>query len=128
MFKSYWWFPAKFFVDFWRINPQFNPTTDSIETLKLQGGYATISYKINTKEGSVIPFTRIQMYEGGKKQELDARSYKMKELELGTEWQINKNFELTAMYTISEREFLDFAKQTNSQKGQLIRIQVQMNF
>jgi hypothetical protein len=32
------------------------------------------------------------------------------------------------MYTISEREFLDFAKQTNSQKGQLIRIQVQMNF
>jgi hypothetical protein len=47
---------------------------------------------------------------------------------LGTEWQINKNFELTAMYTISEREFLDFAKQTNSQKGQLIRIQVQMNF
>jgi hypothetical protein len=68
------------------------------------------------------------MYEGGKKQELDARSYKMKELELGTEWQINKNFELTAMYTISEREFLDFAKKTNSQKGQLIRIQVQMNF
>jgi hypothetical protein len=110
------------------VGPQFNPTTDSIETLKLRGGYTTISYKINTKEGSVIPFTRVQMYEGGKKQELDARSYKMKELELGTEWQINKNFELTAMYTISDREFLDFAKQSNHQKGRLIRIQVQMNF
>lgn len=110
------------------VGPQFNPTTDSIETLNLRGGYTTISYKINTKEGSVIPFTRVQMYEGGKKQELDARSYKMKELELGTEWQINKNFELTAMYTISDREFLDFAKQSNHQKGRLIRIQVQMNF
>jgi hypothetical protein len=32
------------------------------------------------------------------------------------------------MYTISDREFLDFAKQSNHQKGRLIRIQVQMNF
>jgi hypothetical protein len=110
------------------VGPQFNPVTDSIETQKLQGGYATFSYKMNTKEGSVIPFVRIQKYSGGKKHELDARSYKMQELEIGTEWQINKNFELTAMYTNSHREFLDFAKQTNDQKGRLIRIQVQMNF
>ena len=110
------------------VGPQFNPVTDSIETQKLQGGYATFSYKMNTKEGSVIPFVRIQKYSGGKKQELDARSYKIQELEIGTEWQINKNFELTAMYTTSHREFLDYAKQTNDQKGRLIRIQVQMNF
>jgi hypothetical protein len=110
------------------LGPQFNPATDSIETTKLKGGYATFSYKMDTKEGSIIPFVRIQKYQGGKKQELDARSYNMEELEIGTEWQINKNFEVTAMYTNSHREFLDYAKQSNDQKGRLIRIQVQMNF
>jgi hypothetical protein len=32
------------------------------------------------------------------------------------------------MYTISDRRFEDYALQDNRQKGQLLRIQAQMNF
>ena len=110
--------------------PQYNPLKDSIEVQSLRGGYATLSMKIDGKKPDMVfyPFTRIQAYEGGKKHELDARSYNVKELELGLEWQLNKNFELTTMYTISERRFEDSRLKNNLQKGRLLRLQVQLNF
>jgi hypothetical protein len=108
--------------------PEFNPFTDSIETQKLKGGYITASYFIKIKKQILIPFVRYHFYDGGKKHELDARSYTVKELELAAEWQPIKNFELVAMYTISERRFEDFKLQNNKQKGSLLRIQAQFNF
>lgn len=108
--------------------PEFNPVTDSIETQSLKGGYATFSYMIHSKKQIVIPFFRYHQYKGGKKHELDARSYKVKEMEIGVEWQPFKNFEFVAMYTLSERRFEDFRKQNNFQKGRLLRLQAQMNF
>lgn len=110
--------------------PQYNPLKDSIEVQSLRGGYATFSMKIDGKKPDMVfyPFTRIQAYEGGKKHELDARSYNVKELELGLEWQLNKNFELTTMYTFSERRFEDSRLKNNLQKGRLLRLQVQLNF
>ncbi len=108
--------------------PQFNPATDSIETRDLQGGYVTLSYMVKKGKHIIIPFTRFQHYEGGKKHELDARSYDVTETEIGLEWQPSKNFELVAMYTISKRRFEDFAKQGNLQEGRLLRLQAQLNF
>jgi hypothetical protein len=95
----------------------------------LSGGYFQASYLTKLKNGQVlIPFTRYQVYDGGKKHELDARSYDVKELEIGLEWQPVKQFELVMMYTISSRRFEDFALQNNLQKGRLLRIQGQINF
>ncbi|WP_430901012.1 MULTISPECIES: porin [unclassified Paraflavitalea] len=109
--------------------PQYNPSSDSIEVTNLKGGYATISYKINRANGgSLIPYTRIQRYEGGKKHELDSRRYDVKEIETGLEWQVNKYFELTTSYVISERRFEDSKAKSNLQKGNFLRIQVQVNF
>ena len=108
--------------------PQFNPATDSIETRDLQGGYVTLSYLMKKGHQTIIPFVRVQHYQGGKKQELDARSYEVDEAEIGVEWQPSKNFELVAMYTISKRRFEDFAKQDNLQEGRLLRLQAQLNF
>ena len=111
--------------------PQFNPATDSIETRSLNGGYITISSFIpssNKKEMVFYPFTRVQYYKGGKKHELDARAYHVKEMEIGLEWQLNKNFEFTTMYTISERRFEDMRTKDNFQKGSLLRLQAQLNF
>jgi hypothetical protein len=111
--------------------PQYNSTLDSIEVRNLKGGFATVSYMFkpkNKKDMSILPFTRVQTYESGKKHELDARSYKVKELELGVERQLNKNFELTTMYTFSERRFEDSRLKNNLQKGCLLRLQVQLNF
>jgi hypothetical protein len=76
----------------------------------------------------LIPFARGQYYEGGKKHELDARSYKVNEYEIGFEWQPHKTFELVAMYTISNRRFEDFQNQDNFQTGRLLRLQAQINF
>jgi hypothetical protein len=110
--------------------PKYTTNGDSILTRPLSGGYATISYKIQGKRKDEVfyPFTRIHSYTGGKKHELDARSYNVKELELGLEWQFNKYFELTAMYVISHRNTDDSRIKNNDQKGRLLRLQTQINF
>ncbi len=108
--------------------PEFNPLTDSIETRSLQGGYVILSYMIRNKQQVIIPFIRGQYYNGGKKHELDARSYRVRDVEVGIEWQPMKEFELVAMYTISSRRYEDFAKQSNLQTGNLLRLQAQINF
>ena len=109
--------------------PEFNKATDSIEVKRLHGGYVTLSYMLNLKKDQVlIPFVRGQYYDGGKKFELDARSYEVREFEVGFEWQPVKQFELVAMYTISSRRFEDFLNQDNLQKGNLLRLQAQINF
>jgi hypothetical protein len=108
--------------------PEFNKHTETIETKSLEGGYATFSYRIEHKEQIIFPFTRYQYYRGGKKHEMDARSYDVNELEVGFEWQFNKNFELVATYTISNRRYEDFILQNNDQQGSLLRLQAQINF
>ena len=113
----------------WGRGPQYNPAKDSIETKNLKGGYITLTYRVLLKNGMLLfPFTRLQKYEGGKKHELDARSYNVKEIEIGTEWQVNKNFEFTASYVLSERRFEDSKLKNNLQKGNFMRLQAQMNF
>jgi hypothetical protein len=108
--------------------PEFDKLSDSITNQRLSGGFITASYKIDFKSQLLIPFVWYQKYDGGKKHELDARSYKVEELEIGAEWQPNKNFELVVMYTMSSRRFEDYVKQNNYQRGNLIRIQAQVNF
>ncbi len=108
--------------------PEFDKWADSITTQRLHGGFITASYKMDFNGQTLIPFVRYQKYDGGKKHELDARSYEVEELEIGAEWQGNKNFELVIMYTMSSRRFEDYAKQNNYQRGNLLRIQAQVNF
>ena len=108
--------------------PEYNKYTDSIEVQGLKGGYITLSYMLKLGKQTLIPFVRGQYYEGGKKHELDARSYKVNEYEIGLEWQPHKTFEFVVMYTISHRRYEDHAKQDNFQQGNLLRLQAQINF
>lgn len=108
--------------------PEYNKNTDSIEVRNLHGGYITASYKKDFGNQTIIPFSRYHYYQGGKKHETDARSYEVNELEIGVEWQPNKNFELVAMYTMSERRFEDHKLSNNFQTGNLLRLQAQLNF
>ncbi|WP_294679136.1 porin [uncultured Fluviicola sp.] len=108
--------------------PEFNKFSDSIENQKLNGGYVLLNYQFKFKEQLLIPFIKAQYYDGGKKHELDARSYRVQEYEFGVEWQMNKYFEFVAMYTISKRRFEDFVLRDNHQYGQLLRLQVQFSF
>lgn len=113
----------------WGKGPQYNPQKDSIESKNLHGGYVTLSYKYVHKNGMLFfPFTRIHQYFGGKKHEMDARKYEVKEMESGLEWQVNKNFEFTTSYVISSRRFEDNKAKNNLQKGNFLRLQAQINF
>lgn len=108
--------------------PEFNPQTDSIETRNLHGGYVLLNYRLRLGQQQLYPFLRAQYYEGGKKHERDARSYGVREGELGVEWQPFSSFELVTMYTLSSRRFEDFQRPTNRQRGGLLRLQAQINF
>ncbi|GAB2776316.1 hypothetical protein HNQ93_001973 [Hymenobacter luteus] len=108
--------------------PEFNPRTDSIETRRLHGGYVLLNYRLRYRQQQLYPFLRLQYYEGGKKHERDARSYQVREAELGLEWQPFPSFELVTMYTLSRRRFEDFQKPDNRQRGGLLRLQAQINF
>jgi len=108
--------------------PEYNKLTDSIETQSLHGGYATLSYMTHYKNQILIPFVRYTNYSGGKKFEKDARSYDVEDLEIGVEWQANKYLEFVAQYTISKRRYEDYSLKNNEQKGNLLRLQAQINF
>jgi hypothetical protein len=108
--------------------PEYNRDTHMIEQRRLKGGYAMASYQRKFGEQVLTPFVRYQYYNGGKKHEFDARSYGVKEFEVGAEWQPMKAFEVVAMYTISNRRYEDGVKRFNQQEGSLLRLQFQVNF
>ncbi|WMJ71596.1 porin [Cytophagaceae bacterium ABcell3] len=108
--------------------PRFNPETMSIEQGRLHGGYVQVSYFIRSGGSLFIPFARWHYFDGGKKHELDARSYVVNEQEIGFEWQPNPFVELVAMYTFSDRTFEDALRPINRQAGSLLRLQLQVNF
>lgn len=108
--------------------PQYDFVKDSISTKDLKGGYVTLSYLIKVKKHIIIPFARYTFYDGGKKFELDARAYNVKEFEGGIEYQAFKNFEITTSWVHSEKWTSDKAKKDNFQVGSFLRIQCQLNF
>jgi hypothetical protein len=108
--------------------PEFNPKTKSIEVQPLQGGYAQLMYMFRTGNQIITPFVKVQYYEGGKKHERDAPGYEVYETEIGTEWQIIRNLELTALYSIGDRTIINSQNNFNRQHGNRLRLQAQFNF
>jgi hypothetical protein len=108
--------------------PDFVNKDTSIQLRNLQGGYAQVMYQLKVKEQIFFPYARGQYYKGGKKHEMDARHYEVHELEFGVEWQPIPAFELTTAYLISKRTFEDSAKPINTQRGNLLRLQLQFNY
>jgi hypothetical protein len=99
-----------------------------IITGRNEGGYLQLMYMRKIKNMTVTPYTRGQYFFGGKKPELDARRHIVKELEMGIEFQIIKQLEVTLAYTISDRVFEDSRNPVNHQKGNFMRMQLQLNF
>lgn len=108
--------------------PSYDPTTNSIRVKKLQGGYAQTMFMKKYKGQIFTPYYRFQYYSGGKKQELDARSYLVRDHDFGLEWQQSNFLEITGQYTIGDRRFEDASRMNNRQKGQVFRVQIQVNY
>jgi len=111
--------------------PRYDKVTNTVEVSDLEGGYVMLNYKWDlnlAKHHLLYPFAKFQYYDGGKKHEKDARSYTVRDYEIGLEWQPFKAFELVAEWVISDRTFEDSALRNNRQQGNLLRLQAQFNF
>jgi hypothetical protein len=108
--------------------PRYNKVTNTVDETDLNGGYVLLNYKLDIKKQHIYPFAKFQYYDGGKKYEKDARSYVVRDYEIGIEWQPFKAFELTAEYVIADRTFEDSVLPVNRQQGNLLRLQAQFNF
>jgi hypothetical protein len=112
----------------WGDGPEYDPVLNAVREQGLEGGYALVSYRLRVNGDPLIPFARGVYYDGGKRQELDARSYHVEELELGLEFTPVSALELTAAVTISDRRFEDGVAPVNRQKGEFVRLQAQLNY
>lgn len=112
----------------WGVGPEYDQPSNTIATKHLRGGYAQLMYMAKVKNHVLIPFTRAQFYEGGKKHEQDARRYIVRQAEAGVEWQPSKAFELVALYSLEDRSFEDRATRGTREKGGRMRLQAQVNF
>ncbi len=108
--------------------PEYDPTTRTIQNKTLRGGYAQTMFMKKIHGQVITPFYRFQYYKGGKKFELDARRYLVRDHELGVEWQANSNLELVGMYSRNDRTFEDGGRPNNRQQGHLFRLQLQVNY
>lgn len=111
--------------------PRYDKVTNTVDVSSLEGGYVTLNYKWDlnlAKHHFLYPFAKFQYYDGGKKFEKDARSYIVRDYEIGLEWQPIKAFELVAEWVIADRTFEDSALRNNRQRGNLLRLQAQFNF
>ena len=111
--------------------PRYDKVTNTVQVSDLEGGYVTLNYKWDLnkeKHRFLYPFAKFQYYDGGKKFEKDARSYIVRDYEIGLEWQPFKAFELVAEWVIADRTFEDSALRNNRQQGNLLRLQAQFNF
>ncbi len=95
---------------------------------KLKGGYAQLNYQLYAFEQRFFPYLRYQEYQGGRKVDDNARSYRMNEWEIGTEWQFDPALELTAAYGISDRVTQSSVTNKSDEKGSLILLQAQFNY
>lgn len=93
----------------------------------LHGGYALASVKIDHPViGTLLPYVRGILYEGGKKHETNAPRYSIRELEVGVEWQPVRMLEFTGAFVTAERTGGDFPYR--QEQGQMGRFQLQVNY
>jgi hypothetical protein len=108
--------------------PEYDAERDEVRSQELQGGYAMVNYQFHYKDDRFFPFIRYQQYQGGRKVDQNARSHRVNEWELGTEWQPNSGLELTVSYAISDRRTQSSLNDLSHQRGSHFRLQAQFNY
>ena len=129
------WYPQPFGIQTeWNVgrSPQLNAAQTAIEEGDIRGGYVQFMFKEDTaSHGTLIPFYRYNIFEGGYKSERNAPQVNIREHEVGCEWQFNKQTELTLMYTWTDRTNTQAFPARRSYEqfvGQFMRCQFQINY
>lgn len=110
------------------------PAVTSIKEKNLNGGYVQTMYRMTNvlKEGDVLtPFVKWQYFDGYQKAETGAPRNKANDWEIGTEWQVAKEVELTGVIHKMNRSDLtstgSFGYGDRFQ-GTAFRLQAQINY
>lgn len=109
------------------LGPQYDSKAGKIASRPLKGGYAQVNYQFYYQDQRFFPYVRFQEYEGGRKLEIGAPDSRLREWEVGTEWQPNEAFELTVAYMIGER-MTETSSKRSYEEGQALRLQAQFNY
>lgn len=129
------WYPQPLgFQTEWNVGtgPALNAAQTEVIERSLRGGYAMVYYRHQSQcYGTWFPFIRWQTYRGGYKAERNAPYSEIDEYEIGCEWQLNKQMELTTQYTFTDRT--NTTAQTTGRsyeqfEGQIMRFQFQINY
>ena len=131
------WYPQPIgFQTEWNVGrgPALNAAQNAVEERALYGGYAQLFAKIDTPRlGTLFPYVRYTYYEGGMKAERNAPYTQVDEVETGTEWQFNKQMELTLSCLIADRTNTAAINQAGRRsygqwEGSVVRAQFQINY
>ena len=93
-----------------------------MENKRLRGGYIQTMFMKKFRGQVLTPYARFHYYSGGKKFELDARRYIVREQNIGVEWQPNPSLEVVTEYVHSDRTYEDGRLMNNRQKGNMLRL------
>jgi hypothetical protein len=131
------WYPQPIgFQAEWNVGrgPSLNDDQTEVVDRPLKGGYVMALLRLEDLwGGDLFPFVRWGYYQGGYKPERNAPYSHIDEWELGCEWQINPQMELTAVYTITDRTNTTAINRLGVESygqydGQLLRFQFQINY
>ena len=126
-----WGFQAE-----WQVGegPGLNDAQTEIGKRNLHGGYLMTMYRHETdKWGIQTPYVRWQQFTGGYKSQTNAPYGHQRQLDVGVEWQLRKEFEITFEY--SKVQTPNFSSLTSAGqvsyrdfRGDTFRIQMQFNY
>jgi hypothetical protein len=136
---SFIWFPQPLgFQAEWTIGrgPALNEEQTALERRSVYGGYAMLLYKIDSRHGRFFPFVRWQYFRGGYRSFRNAPYSIIDEWNIGVEWQIRRELELSFEYLITDRTNLRSISSSSAVSresyrqfdGHVARIQLQINY
>lgn len=130
------WYPQPFGLQAewnWGRTPGLNLAEERIEEQSLNGGYVQAMLMTRPGNSIMIPFLRWQYFDGANKAELNAPRNRVNDLELGVEWQIRPELELTAVLHRMHRNNLVTGNREGRPdyerfRSNALRIQLQYNY
>lgn len=118
----------------WGQGPGLNDAQTAVTSRGLHGGYAMTMYKIDTdRHGIVTPYVRWQYFKGGYRSVANAPYGKHEQVDLGVEWQILRELELTVEYSFVDGVNLTAINTSGvtpyrNFEGSVLRAQFQLNY
>jgi hypothetical protein len=106
-------------------------TGTAISEHSLQGGYVQTMYRMTNAimDGDALtPFVKWQYFDGYQKAETNSAKNKANDWEVGAEWQMAKEFELTAVIHKMNRSDMKVDNGYSNFQGTALRIQAQINY